>query len=115
MVVGFVATGIIADRAEGMWNRTLLAGVRVSEILSAQIGLYAFLMLFYLLEVIVVASIVFKFIINGSIFLLCALLVMQMLTGIFFGIFLAVLFPKLVTVNAILFVTSSLMMILSGN
>lgn len=106
-IIGFFASSalalsILTDRKEGFWNRTLLAGVEVSEILLSYLIILSLFFLVQLLQLIMlvyflapntmnILPIIFQIILLGY-------------CGIWHGLFLSCLFDDLVELN--LFFTS---------
>uniref|UniRef100_A0A0K8TRC9 Putative abc transporter g family member 20-like isoform x2 n=1 Tax=Tabanus bromius TaxID=304241 RepID=A0A0K8TRC9_TABBR len=94
-MVFFLATLIttavfITERSDGVWDRTLIAGISTSEMLIAHIMLQSVIMILQCLEIVVYISLVFNTQNNGNNFTVIALLVLTGFSGMLFGLLISV-------------------------
>lgn len=82
---------IMADRKEGFWNRTLLAGVTTSEILLAHVIIQSVLLIWQVIEVVLLVAWIFTFEHRGSYCLTILMLALQGWAGLFLGLLLSCL------------------------
>lgn len=115
-MVFYAAAGLsvavfIVDRKEGFWNRSILAGVRASEMIFAQVTIHSLLIFIQVIELVVTAEILYKFTISGCMTLLLSV---QALTGLFFGIFVSIFSPNVMVGNGVILGISTPILCLSG-
>lgn len=103
------------DRKNGVWNRTLLAGVDIVELMLSHISVESMILLVQLIEVIILAQFVFKSGCDGSYFLVSALFGLLGLAGMCFGISVSCFSDNLMQSNLLLTGLAQPMMIISGN
>jgi ABC-type multidrug transport system permease subunit len=103
-----------AERKEGFWNRSLMAGVTASEMILAQVTINSLLIFVQIIETILTAGLVLHLTIRGSLGLLFTMMAFYNWTGLFFGLFVAILSPSYAASNAALFGISTPMIFLSG-
>lgn len=84
--IGFSCFSIAQSRIDGVWNRTLLAGVKSMEILITQMILSFIVVTISFIEVIVIAYLTIDIIMVGSIFLIILFGILCCFTGSIFGI-----------------------------
>lgn len=93
MAAGLAASVLIDDRKQGFWNRSILAGVRTSEILIAHSITCMCIMLMSMVSIVLAAATV-KMRFEGSLTLLLTFLALYGWGGVFFGLFATVMFPS---------------------
>lgn len=102
------------ERKSGVWNRTLLAGVDIVELLISHISVESSILLVQLIEVIVLAQFVFKSGIDGSYLLVAALFAILGFAGMCFGVSVSCFSDNLMQSNLLLTGLAQPMMIISG-
>lgn len=80
------ASVFIADRAEGVWERTLVAGITTPEMLIAHIGTQSVIVFLQCVEVIFFIGFIFGTVNHGDNLTLIALLSLTGFAGMLFGI-----------------------------
>jgi hypothetical protein len=93
----------MSDRREGLWNRTLLAGVSFSELIISQFLVYSLIVLIINFESLVYIVLIFKCPNYLSYVKVLPLLMALGWTGIFFGIVVSVSTSSSLAANAFLF------------
>lgn len=81
------ALTIITERFEGIWDRSIVAGVTSFEVTITHFALQACVCVFQVIEVIVIAFVVFKMEYKGSIGLIWLFLYIQAIAGMSYGKF----------------------------
>jgi ABC-2 type transporter len=114
MAAGLAASIVIDDRKEGFWNRSILAGVRTSEILVAHSIVCMFIMSLQMTSVVLACTFV-KMRFEGSVFLLMAFLMLYGWGGVFFGLLAVNFFSSHMLVQAFFLCASNVTQFLSGN
>uniref|UniRef100_A0A336MEP9 CSON012244 protein n=1 Tax=Culicoides sonorensis TaxID=179676 RepID=A0A336MEP9_CULSO len=84
------STIFINDRLEGIWDRTLVAGIRPLEMLLAHIITQTLVMLIQCMEIIFLAGVVFGTANNGNDFTVIFLLMLLGFAGMCFGLFISI-------------------------
>lgn len=79
------STIFINDRLEGIWDRTLVAGIKPSEMLLAHIICQSTIMLIQCIEIVLLAGVVFETVNRGNDFTVVFLLVLLGFAGMCFG------------------------------
>lgn len=79
------STIFINDRLEGIWDRTLVAGIKPMEMLLAHIVTQTVVMLIQCMEIIFLAGVVFGTANNGNDFTVIFLLMLLGFAGMCFG------------------------------
>lgn len=90
IAAGLTVAIFIADRKEGFWNRTLLAGVTLKEMMLVHVLTHSVVLIIQLVETIVLIFFVFGAENKGSNIAVIFLLMMLAYSGMFFGILLSV-------------------------
>lgn len=96
-------TPILVERKEGLWNRTLLAGVTFNEMLLAQLITYTFFVVVLSVEFVAFAEVVYETGSTRSSVNLFMLLMCLGWCGMFFGIFLSTICPNILSANTAMF------------
>ncbi|XP_070493805.1 uncharacterized protein [Chironomus tepperi] len=96
----FSLSSIAQNRTGGVWNRTILAGVTVSEILSVQFALLFLSDLVQLIVLKIIVSTLFDHEPIGSQWLLGFFCLMVYMTGSSIGIFISILTNNLLVLNS---------------
>lgn len=81
------STIFINDRLEGIWDRTLVGGIKPSEMLLAHIICQSMVMLIQCLEIVFLAAVVFGTANRGNDFTVVFLLMLLGFAGMCFGEF----------------------------
>lgn len=81
------STIIITDRLEGVWERSIVAGVSSFEILLTHFATQMIIVAIQVIEVIILTFAVYKMEYVGSIALICCFIALEGLCGMCFGIF----------------------------
>lgn len=115
----YIASGLtvaifIADRKEGFWNRTLLAGVTLKELMLVHVLTHSVILIVQLLETILLVAFVFGAENKGSNLAVIFLLMMLAYSGMFFGILLSVECNDLREANFVLTGIATPMVVLAG-
>lgn len=90
IAAGLTVAIFIADRKEGFWNRTLLAGVTLKEMMLVHVLTHSVVLVLQLVETIFLIFVVFGAENKGSHVAVIFLLMMLAYSGMFFGILLSV-------------------------
>lgn len=90
IAAGLTVAIFIADRKEGFWNRTLLAGVTLKEMMLVHVLTHSVVLIIQLVETIILIFLVFGAENKGSNVAVIFLLMMLAYAGMFFGILLSV-------------------------
>lgn len=115
-MIFFAAAGLsvavfVVDRKEGFWNRSILAGVKPREMIFAQVLIHCLMISIQVIELMVITKILLEFPFSVS---LTILLGVQAITGLFFGILVAIFSPNVTVGNASMLGLSSPILYLSG-
>lgn len=115
----YIASGLtvaifIADRKEGFWNRTLLAGVELKELMLVHVLTHSIVLIIQLVETIFLIAFVFGAENKGSNVAVIFLLMMLAYSGMFFGILLSVECNDLREANFVLTGIATPMVVLAG-
>lgn len=81
------ASVFINDRTEGIWDRTLVAGITTPEMLIAHIAIQSIIVLLQCIEVMIYVGYIFGTVNKGDNFTIIALLGLNGVAGLFFGLF----------------------------
>lgn len=116
----YIASGLtvaifIADRKEGFWNRTLLAGVTLNELMFVHILTHSTVLILQLLETVFLIAFVFGAENQGSNTAVFFMLMMLAYSGMFFGMLLSVECNDLREANFVLTGIATPMVVLAGN
>lgn len=114
IAAGLTVAIFIADRKEGFWNRTLLAGVTLKELMLVHILTHSIVLLLQLLETIFLIAFVFGAENKGSNIAVLFLLMMLAYAGMFFGMLLSVECNDLREANFVLTGIATPMVVLAG-
>lgn len=114
IAAGLTVAIFIADRKEGFWNRTLLAGVTLKELMLVHVLTHSIVLVFQLVETIVLVALVFGAENKGSNLAVIFLLMMLAYSGMFFGILLSVECNDLREANFVLTGIATPMVVLAG-
>lgn len=108
------STVFIRDRSEGIWNRTLIAGVSATELFSANVLSQLVIIVLQCFEYLITAEILFDTSSRGDNFSVFVLIFMLGLTGMFVGFLISIYCDKFYMANIILTGISSPMIALAG-
>jgi ABC-type Na+ efflux pump permease subunit len=111
---GLTLSGIIMERKEGFWNRTLLAGVSTIEILSAHVIINVIIVIIQLVEVLVLLTFIYGTYNQESYFIVSLMLGLLGCCGILFGLFISCLCTELMQANLLMMGITQPMTALSG-
>lgn len=114
MAAGLTVAVFIADRKEGFWNRTLLAGVTAAEMMVSQIMIHSIVMLIQLLEVVILCGLVFETQSHGSFYIVILILALLGFAGMFFGLFMSCICTDFMQANLVMTGISQPMIVLAG-
>lgn len=84
------STIFITDRLEGIWDRTLVAGISTSELLLAHIITQSTVMLVQCAEIVILAAFIFETHNHGDNLTVVLLLMMLGFAGMLFGLFISI-------------------------
>lgn len=84
------STIFITDRLEGIWDRTLVAGISTSELLLAHILTQSTVMLIQCGEIVILAAFIFDTHNQGDNFTVVMLLLMLGFAGMLYGLFISI-------------------------
>lgn len=79
------ASVFINDRTEGIWDRTLVAGITTPELLIAHIAIQSLIVLVQCIEVMLFVGYIFGTVNHGDNVTIVALLGLNGVAGLFFG------------------------------
>lgn len=79
------STIIITDRLEGVWDRSIVAGVTATEIMLTHFITQFILLIIQVIECIVIIFVIFRYESIGSMYLIIFMTVLQGLSGMCFG------------------------------
>lgn len=114
IAAGLTVAIFIADRKEGFWNRTLLAGVELKELMLVHVLTHSVVLVIQLVETIFLIAFVFGAENKGSNAAVIFLLMMLAYSGMFFGILLSVECNDLREANFVLTGIATPMVVLAG-
>ncbi|KAG5674741.1 hypothetical protein PVAND_004692 [Polypedilum vanderplanki] len=114
IAAGLTVAIFIADRKEGFWNRTLLAGVTLKEMMLVHILTHSVVLILQLLETIFLIAFVFGAENKGSNIAVLFMLMMLAYSGMFFGMLLSVECNDLREANFVLTGIATPMVVLAG-
>lgn len=114
IAAGLTVAIFIADRKEGFWNRTLLAGVTLRELMLVHVLTHSIVLVIQLAETIFLIAFVFGAENKGSNAAVIFLLMMLAYSGMFFGILLSVECNDLREANFVLTGIATPMVVLAG-
>lgn len=77
---------LIHDRRNGSWNRELLSGVSISEILVAHLAVNVTIMVIAIAESVLIINFTMNFENHGNILMEISIIVLIYLAGVFFGL-----------------------------
>lgn len=104
---------MLSDRKEGLWNRTLLAGVKVKYIVFSQLTLAIVISIIQNLEFIL-STFIFGLIDMDKMLIFFIVLVAFSTSGAFLGIMVALIFENFMFANSAVMFLSMVMMNLAG-
>lgn len=84
------STIFITDRLEGIWDRTLVAGVSTTELLIAHIITQSTVMLMQCVEIVILAAFIFNTENHGDNFTVIFLLMLLGFSGMLYGLFISI-------------------------
>jgi ABC-2 type transporter len=84
------STIFITDRLEGVWDRTLVAGISTSELLLAHIITQSTVMLVQCMEIVVLSAFIFNTVNQGDNFTVIFLLMLLGFAGMLYGLFISI-------------------------
>lgn len=84
------STIFITDRLEGIWDRTLVAGVSTTELLIAHIITQSTVMLMQCIEIVILAAFIFNTENHGDNFTVIFLLMLLGFSGMLYGLFISI-------------------------
>lgn len=84
------STIFITDRLEGIWDRTLVAGISTTELLLAHIITQSTVMLVQCAEIVILATFIFDTNNHGDNFTVVLLLMMLGFAGMLYGLFISI-------------------------
>lgn len=84
------STIFITDRLEGIWDRTLVAGISTTELLIAHIITQSIVMLFQCGEIVFLAGFIFDTKNHGDNFTVVLLLLLLGFSGMLYGLFISI-------------------------
>jgi ABC-type multidrug transport system permease subunit len=84
------STIFITDRLEGIWDRTLVAGISTSELLLAHIITQSTVMLVQCAEIVILAAFIFNTDNQGDNLTVILLLMMLGFAGMLYGLFISI-------------------------
>ena len=96
----FSISSISQSRIDGIWNRTLLAGVKTSEILLVHIVTFIIADVIQVISLKIASIVLFDFVILGSQWLLGALCLTMCFVGSAIGLFISIKTNNLLIVNS---------------
>lgn len=111
---GLTIIVFITDRREGFWNRSLVAGVKTSELLLAQAIAHSTFMTFYVAEMYITATLLMDLENQGSMALLILIGLMHACSGLVVGLLLSIYCPNMMVANAAMFGISNIIGPISG-
>jgi ABC-type transport system involved in cytochrome c biogenesis permease component len=111
---GLTVAIFIADRKEGFWNRTLLAGVTLKELMLVHILTHSTVLILQLVETVFLIAFIFGAENKGSNIAVIFLLMMLAYSGMFFGMLLSVECNDLREANFVLTGIATPMVVLAG-
>lgn len=114
IAAGLTVAIFIADRKEGFWNRTLLAGVTLRELMLVHVLTHSVVLIIQLVETILLIAFVFGAENKGSNATVIFLLMMLAYAGMFFGILLSVECSDLRDANFVLTGIATPMVVFAG-
>jgi ABC-type Na+ efflux pump permease subunit len=114
IAAGLTVAIFIADRKEGFWNRTLLAGVTLKEMMLVHVLTHSCVLIIQLVETIILIFFIFGAENKGSNAAVIFLLMMLAYSGMFFGILLSVECNDLREANFVLTGIATPMVVLAG-
>lgn len=106
--------GLTSDRKEGMWNRSLLAGVRVLELMVAHALMNSLLVFIQLIELVVLVHVLVDFEMVGNYAVGILMLFLSSVTGMMVGIVLSTMVEDFRTASFIIFACAESMNFLCG-
>lgn len=85
--VGTVMTStiIITDRLEGVWDRSIVAGVSSFEILLTHFATQIIIIIMQVIEVLILTFLLYKTEFVGSFVLICSFVILEGFCGMCFG------------------------------
>lgn len=112
--MGLSCYSIAQNRIEGVWNRTLLAGVESIEILTVQFIIASITFVTSFIEIVVMTILTFDVIILGSIYLLTLFGILISLSGTMIGIAISATSDDLKFISVLVFATIQICAYLNG-
>jgi ABC-type multidrug transport system permease subunit len=109
------STIFITDRLEGIWDRTLVAGISTTELLLAHIITQSTVMLVQCAEIVVLAAFIFDTKNHGDNFTVVLLLMMLGFSGMLYGLFISIFCDSHTMANFMATGSFYPMIILCGN
>lgn len=84
------STIFITDRLEGIWDRTLVAGITTTELLIAHIITQSLVMLVQCIEIVILAGVIFDTQNRGDGLTIVILLLLLGFSGMLYGLFISI-------------------------
>nr|XP_022905336.1 ABC transporter G family member 20-like isoform X2 [Onthophagus taurus] len=81
---------IIQDRSEGVWDRSIVAGVTSAEIILTHFMTQSFIVCFQVIEVVIIAFVVYQIEYVGNLFLIALMIFLQGIGGMVCGFWISV-------------------------
>jgi len=112
--MGFSCFSIAQSRIDGVWNRTLLAGVKSVEIFITQMILSFIVVIISFTEIVVVMVLSIDVVMVGNIYLLIFIGILLCLAGTIFGIAISATSDDLKIMSMVLFAIVNFFSTLNG-
>lgn len=93
------STLFITDKLEGIWDRTLIAGITVTELLIAHVGIQAVMMLIQCLEVVAYAAYFFNASNKGDTLTVTSLFILLGFAGMLYGLLISIFCDSHITAS----------------
>lgn len=111
---GLTIASIVYERKEGLWNRTLLAGVSTLEVMTAHVIINVTILLIQLLEILVLMYLIFDTNSQGSYSIVCLMMALVGCTGLFFGLFVSCVSTEILQTHLLMTGITQPITVLSG-
>lgn len=105
---------LISERREGFWNRTLLAGVSILEIMMAHVIINVTILLVQLFEILTLLVLIFETNTHGSYFIVSLMMSLLGCCGLFFGLWVSCVCTEFMQANLLMTGITQPMIVLSG-
>lgn len=104
----------IEDRQSGIWNRSILLGVEISELIIAHAIMHLLFILLTIIEILVVGRIVLNLNFEGNYLLVLTFFIVSSLSGQFFGMYVSCVCNDIIKACLILTGVSQSTLLISG-